>query len=90
MNSINLCRGWLWSVKRIKGPSARVDGAENLSWKRLPGKPSSFSTAVVLKGNTRPRLETSLRQSRTGMRHFFLIILTERENREKPDFLERE
>ena len=69
MNSISLCRGWLWSVKRIKGPLARVDEAVSLFLKRLPGRPSSFSTAAAPRGSTRPKHGTSSRQSRTGTRH---------------------
>lgn len=94
MNSINPCRGWLWSVKRIKGLSVREGGAGSLCWKRLPGRPSSFSTGDAPRGNTRPRREISSRPSRTGMCmmcvHFLLITWIEREKhgeRKSEDFL---
>lgn len=97
MNSINPCRGWLWSVKRIKGLSVRVGGAGSLCWKRLPGRPSSFSMGVAPKGNTRPRRETSSRPSRTGTCVCIYICLSfsldyleskgKNRRERKPDFL---
>jgi len=74
MSLINPCRGWLWSVKRIKGHSAKEDEAVNLSWRLLPGKPLNSLMAVEPKGSIPPKRGTLLHRNLTGLTIFQLAL----------------